>query len=167
MSIITEYLDCAECCKGCDRETDYIIYVCNINAAVDDNYTLYLNGKDMGNIILETNFCIGTFFRTNATIEPNNDLLEFLSWCCQELPPRGMTRQTLSEGDLKFGETNTLFMKNIKNNNNGNFGSVVVAGVYFDYEREVWVMCRRFLNTYYSGNSGESFRFDFELPSYE
>lgn len=162
-----EYLDCADCCKGCDRETDYIIYVCNINSAKDDNFTLFLNNKDMGNIILETNFCIGSFFRTNESIEPTIDILEFNSYCCRFQPPEGMTRMTLAPGDLKFGETNTLFMKNIKNNDNGNYGSVVVAGVYYDEEQQKWVMCRRFLNTYYSGPSGQSFRFDFEIPSYE
>jgi hypothetical protein len=165
-----EYIDCAPCCFGCDRETDYIIYVCNSNAATDDNYRLILNGKNMGDIILNSNNCIGKFFRTNSTIEPTIDLLEPGISCCGNDPdngtPKGMTRVTLNAGDLLEGRTNTLVMQNIQNNNNGNFGNVVVAGVYFDQEQQKWVMCRRFLNTFYSGGSGASFSFTFEMPDY-
>lgn len=132
-----------------DSKFDYALLLCNINAAKDDEFIVCLNGYELGPIAeLGVDACGGRFFATSQEIvdvikrgqdDPECPQFEGITICCVrntdavtivdkkpfmadsrivDVDPNGNPVVTKNFFDL--------FMRNTKNNNNGNFGEFVI-----------------------------------------
>ena len=96
-----------------------VIQVCNQNSAKDDNFEVYLNGTYIGFLDLSQDAQVGSVMI--ATTNPNLDVLVGDFAC----PLNLMQTYRFDPNLLLFG-LNTLQMKNVQNNNNGNRGTVSI-----------------------------------------
>lgn len=133
---------CLCCCPSCEQcitfeqfeqDYDYGLLICNVNAAKDDEFNLYLNDIFFGNVSeLGEDQCKGKWFITsddvinkiiNSKDNPCNDKNIQPPICCYE----NTTSKQLLNNDQKksfFYENFKVFLKNTKNNRNGNFGYI-------------------------------------------
>lgn len=134
-------LCCCEDCKKCitkddfDNKLDYALLICNINAARDDEFELYLNDVFFGPVSeLGEDKCQGKWFVTsndvlqnivNSKNNPcNKDNIQPPE-CCYENTD-SIQILTAEQKEAFFNENIKIFLNNTKNNNNGNFGYIGV-----------------------------------------
>lgn len=119
---------CSDCAIVLDPEGDpaptctdkvLVIQICNENAAIDDNFDVLLNNTKIGEVDLNQNARIGSFFigSTNTDISITGLEDGFLCSISDMVVYR-------FDPSLLYEGTNTLFMKNTQLNNNGNAGSI-------------------------------------------
>jgi len=99
----------------------FVMQVCNSNAARDDNFDVHLNGNLIGSLDLSQNAQVGGVFigstDTSLTISSTG-----AGFVC---PISLMQVQYFDPSSLLNG-TNSIFMENTQNNNNGNFGTIEI-----------------------------------------
>lgn len=125
-----------------------VFQVCNSNAARDDNFSVYLNGVNIGKLELNTNDNVGSVF-----IATTNTAARIISpdFSC---PLSKMKEFYFDPTLVKYGE-NIIELKNVKRNNNGNLGTIEIRN-YFKSGNDLLNPCR-IANLNYSGNTGKSF----------
>lgn len=129
-----------------------VFQICNSNAALDDNFDIYLNDTYIGAVDLSTNAQVGSVFiaDTNTAVE-----LSSSDFVC---PLSGMVTYHFNPSVLL--PSNVLEMRNTQNNNNGNFGQIGVRN-YLLSGTSLSNPCV-ITDLEYSGASGESFTFNFD-----
>ena len=133
-----------------DREI--VIQICNSNSHIDDNFEVYLNNVRIGNLILDRNEQIGSLFI--ASLNSNLEVTEPDFVC----PTSNMEKYYFNPGLLNYGE-NTLELKNIQKNNNGNAGTIELRN-YFVSGNSLISPCV-VSNQIYSGADGQNFTLNF------
>ena len=127
---------CSDCETILDPEGDpaptctdkvVVIQICNDNAAVDDNFDVLLNNTKIGEVDLNQDARIGSFFigSTNTDISITG-LEDGFNCAIDDMVVYRFDPSLLYEGD------NTLFMKNTQNNGNGNAGSIGIRNYSLD-----------------------------------
>ena len=93
--------------------------VCNSNSSRDDDFDVLLNGVKIGELNLNTNAKVGSIFlaSTNRSI-----IIERADFSC---PISNMKIYYFDPSIVQYGK-NTIFMKNIKNNENSNQCSIEI-----------------------------------------
>ena len=96
-----------------------VIQICNENAVTDDNFDVLLNNTKIGEVDLNQNARIGSFFigSTNTDISITGLEDGFLCSISDMVVYR-------FDPSLLYEGTNTIFMKNTQLNNSGNAGSI-------------------------------------------
>jgi len=96
-----------------------VFEVCNSNAQRDDNFNVFLNGTYIGFLDLNFNAQVGSVFigSTNTSLT-----IATPDFVC---PLSGMVSYYFAPGVVNGG-TNTIFMQNVQNNGNGNYGEINV-----------------------------------------
>ena len=151
--------DVTDSALACDCDTvptcndrRVVFQICNSNAALDDNFDIYLNDTYIGAVDLSTNAQVGSVFiaDTNTAVE-----LSSSDFVC---PLSGMVTYHFNPSVLL--PSNVLEMRNTQNNNNGNFGQIGVR----NYSLSGTSLSNPCVITdlEYSGASGESFTFNFD-----
>ena len=155
------------CCGGCEKcekcisansfpAFEYALLICNINAAKDDEFDLYLNGVYFGPVSeLGENRCKGKWFVTSdQVIEKIKNSKDNKCNASDVAPPICCVENTtsikaLNEDQKKafFDDKFTVFLKNKKNNNNGNFGYIAIWRINKNSVCQI-------ANGEYSGDSG-------------
>lgn len=120
---------------------DYLLIICNANAAKDDEWRLSLNGNDWGNVSeLGINKCQGKLFYTSEEFldyflesvrddgANNSGATSFcgVPRCCIQGTIDIKAFQQVNSGDFKECENNILKMTVTKQNFNGNFGYIMI-----------------------------------------
>lgn len=132
---------CLCCCPDCNAciskenfdQYDYALLICNVNSVTDDNFDLYLNEILLGSVSeLAENKCKGKWFVTSP--DAVEKIKNNINSPCRKNdinPPQCCLDNTTSiqllSGENKsvfFAEWFTVFLKNKKNNQNGNFGFI-------------------------------------------
>jgi hypothetical protein len=130
-----------------------VIQVCNSNSAKDDNFNVYLNGTYIGFLNLNSNAQVGSIFigdtDTNVTVTQPD-------FTC---PLSNMVVYRFPENALIYGGNNVLYMENVQQNNNGNFGTVEIRN-YVQVGNDLIQPCG-IANLNYSGPTGSNFTFNF------
>ena len=93
--------------------------VCNANRARDDNFFVYLNGTKIGELDLNTNDLVGSVFL--ATYDHSIKIKDADFVC----PLNKVKTYYFDPRLVNFGN-NTLYLKNVHRNNNGNAGSIEI-----------------------------------------
>ena len=162
---ILEQLD--KCCSCADNENSnndldtntincpdrvLVFQICNSNKDRDDNFYAYLNGKKIGEIDLNSNDLIGSVFlaTTNNTIKIKN-----ADFVC---PIKKVKHYYFDPKLINFG-SNTIYLKNVKNNNNGNEGTIELRNYLLTGNHLSDPCVVKNLN--YNGKSGENFTVTF------
>jgi len=122
-----------------DPKFEYALIVCNINAARDDEFDVCLNGYELGPIPeLGVDLCGGRFFATSQEIvdalkegqtEEGCPQLAGVEMCCVDNTDAVtiVDKLPFMAGNLADGiPFFQLFMRNTKENNNGNFGEFAI-----------------------------------------
>ncbi|QDP61996.1 MAG: putative structural protein [Prokaryotic dsDNA virus sp.] len=110
--------DCGVSPPACpDRRL--VFQICNSNSLIDDNFEIFLNNVSIGTVNLNQNAQIGAVFIASTS---NTETITSSDFVC---PLTNMTTNYFNP-DIVLGGTNTIFMKNIQNNGNGNFGTIGV-----------------------------------------
>ena len=127
---------CSDCAIVLDPEGDpaptctdkvLVIQICNENAAVDDNFDVLLNNTKIGEVDLNQDARIGSFFIGSTNTDISITGLEDGFLCSiDDMVVYRFDPSLLYEG------TNTLFMKNTQLNNNGNAGSIGIRNYSLD-----------------------------------
>jgi hypothetical protein len=96
--------------------------VCNSNSAKDDNFKVFLNGYEIGDLDLSQNLQVGGLFvaSTNVNLTTDDENSDFV--CPMEL----MQLQHFNPNILTKGR-NKIEMVNTQNNNNGNYGTFEIS----------------------------------------
>ena len=151
-----QFNPCSPCCSN------LAILICNSNAAVDDNFRIELNGNVLSEIDFSSaGLCNGAFYRTSATMTPDSNILG-PDTCCNAADPDGVDYITINAALFNDPGSNTLKMVNIQSNFNNNFGIVNVARMLF--VSGVWISeTPLIIDNEYSGSTGASFTFNFNL----
>ena len=121
---------------------DFTLLICNSNAAKDDEWEVTLNNVNFGNISeLGENICKGKFFTTSDVMlekirreifdDSNPDIdgpmyCETVHLCCLRNTFEQSEHKNVSRQSFNFCGTNPIRFKRTKNNNNGNFGDIVL-----------------------------------------
>ena len=99
----------------------FVMQVCNSNAARDDNFDVDLNGTNIGSLDLSKNAQVGGVFigstDTSLTISPTG-----AGFVC----PLSLMQVQYFDPSILLNGTNSIFMRNIQNNGNGNFGTIEI-----------------------------------------
>jgi hypothetical protein len=149
-------------CKGpppspplCDNRI-MVIQICNSNSAKDDNFDIYLNNTYIGFLDLSQNAQVGSIFIGNTN---TSYVVAQPDFTC---PLSGMVNYWFDGNSIVNQGTNTIFMKNVQNNNNGNYGVVQVRN--YEILGNGLINPCVVSNLIYQGASGEDFEltFDFE-----
>jgi hypothetical protein len=136
---------------GCDRVM--VFSICNANAAKDDNFEIYLNDHLIGVADLSIDDLIGSVFIANNN--PNLIITE-PDFAC---PLSKMVKYNFDPSFVIEG-TNTVKMKNIQLNNNGNWGILGIRNYSLNGTNLTSPCYINNLN--YAGGTGEDFNFTFE-----
>ncbi len=164
-----------------DSKFDYALLLCNINAAKDDEFQVCLNGYELGDIAeLGVDACGGRFFATSQEIvdvikrgqdDPECPQFEGITICCvkntdavtivDKKPFLADAREIVLDDDgnpIVRQAFFRLFMRNLKNNNNGNFGEFVIwrLSKYKSKGKELESLCELGRGNY-AARSGEDF----------
>ena len=91
-----------------------VFQICNSNSATDDNFEILLNGTVIGQVDLNADALVGSVFI--ADLNPNI-VITGADFTC---PISNMVVYRFDPSLLQT--TNTIFMRNIQNNHNGNQG---------------------------------------------
>lgn len=93
--------------------------VCNSNRVKDDNFEVYLNGTKIGELDLNSNDLVGSVFlaTTNQAIKIKN-----ADFIC---PVSKVKTYYFDPSIVNYGK-NTIYLKNVKRNNNGNEGTIEI-----------------------------------------
>jgi hypothetical protein len=130
-----------------------VIQICNSNAAIDDNFDIYLNGTYIGFVDLNQHAEIGSLFSATS----KEDYLLDPDFTCDLID---MQNYFFNYGLLLYG-TNTIFMDNVQNNGNNNFGSIGIRT--YSISGDSLVNPRNVADLSFSGASGgEDFTKEFE-----
>jgi hypothetical protein len=130
-----------------------VFSICNANAAKDDNYEIYLNDNLLGIADLSANDLVGSIFVGSKN--PSFSITDTDFVC----PLSKMTRYNFDPSYIIEG-TNTVKMKNIQLNNNGNWGVLGIRN--YSIDGSVLNSPCYINNLNYSGGNGQDFEFTFE-----
>ena len=144
----------------CSSLSAYAFFICNSNAAKDDDFEIYLNGVSVGSAILGQNDYIGSVLFGAPSSQNTISFLESPFIC----PLNKMVNYYFNANTFQTG-SNTLSMINRVQNNNGNAGNLVLS---------LFEMCSGTENTEvtnseiieifsYIGSTGQDFSFTFTL----
>ena len=137
---------------GCTNRI-LVIQVCNSNSAKDDNFDVYLNNVLIGSLDLNQDAQIGSVF---IGINNSGYTVTQPDFVC---PLSGMTNYWFDASSVVNTGSNTIFMKNTQNNNNGNYGQIQIRNYLIDGQ-DLIDPCF-VANLEYSGPSGDDFTIDF------
>jgi hypothetical protein len=96
-----------------------VFQVCNSNRAKDDNFDVYLNENKIGSLDLNSNDLVGSVFIASNN---HNVKIKEADFIC---PINNMKVYYFDPSIVKYG-SNTIRMKNIKMNGNGNRGAIQI-----------------------------------------
>jgi hypothetical protein len=133
-----------------------VIQICNSNSIIDDNFSVVLNGVNIGQAILDQNLLIGSYFIGTDNMDINYTLENSDFYC----PINLMQKYTFLESIISKTVTNELQLINIKNNGRGNLGKVQIRS-YLKTADNKLIDPAVITDLSYSGDSGESFTFNF------
>ena len=103
----------------------FVLQVCNSNSSRDDNFRVFLNGVNIGNLDLNQDAQIGSIFVGSTDV---NKLVTQPDFAC---PLNNMVVYHFSPTILTTGQ-NTIFMQNTQNNGNSNYGSFEIRNYEID-----------------------------------
>ena len=109
---------------SCPDKT-FVLQVCNSNSSKDDNFDVFLNGTYIGALDLNQNAQIGSVFIGSTDTNVQIGVPDFTC------PLSGMVVYHFDPSIL-LGGTNTIFLQNTQNNNNGNFGTFEIRNYETD-----------------------------------
>jgi hypothetical protein len=133
-----------------------VIQVCNVNSAKDDNFEVYLNNVLIGELDLSQDAQVGSLFigASGYTVtEPD--------FVC---PLTLMTNYYFDAQSIVSAGTNTIYMKNIQENDNGNYGKVQIRNYLISGDNELIDPCF-VADLEYSGPTGADFSLSFNYES--
>jgi hypothetical protein len=152
---------------SCPIRTVVCFAVWDSNASRDDNFDIYINDVFVAHCDLSADestgvLCIGSLTELDSV--PNPD--DYVS----SGPGIELTKAYFDPAILHLGGSNTLEMRNVGENFNGNFGSVSVFKAENEYNTDTGICSLDNTLTYYtdvySGGDGESFTYsDIVLPA--
>ena len=109
-------------------EDDYVLLICNINSAKDDEFEVFIDGKSIG-FVSETGFdeCKGKYFITDISMKEviGNAKCFTAPECCIS----GTTSFQVVDKDVFRKNFLILTLKTVKENYNGNYGIVLLYRV--------------------------------------
>lgn len=122
------------CCINPYDNYEYVILICNSNAAKDDEFNVVLNDTLLGPITeLGLNQCGGRFFATSeSAISKVKSLASTCNNSFNDCCMQNTFNFTLFSKDLIQIGSNKISMYNTKNNFNGNQGRIIVFRVMND-----------------------------------
>lgn len=168
--------ECDDCRnKECDdKNYDYVFLICNSNSAKDDEWSLNLNGYDLGNVSeLGINRCQGKFFYTDINLlnfikedvfNPDSRNIRYNQYCgkapvcCLRNTFTYTTASEVSAGAFAYCGTGPfLKMTLTKQNFNGNYGNIYIwrRPFYYDGTRKINGQLCRLQATTYSASTRE------------
>ena len=130
--------------------------ICNSNGIFDDNFEVFLNGTSIGELIFTSSTITGSIFIADSTSGATFNSYPF------GCPLSGMSIYYFDPVLLNEG-SNQIFMDNIQNNLNGNFGTVQIYS--FKELNSSLYTPKSIFNGGFSGNSGLDFTFNFNYYS--
>jgi len=133
-----------------------VIQICNSNSIIDDNFSVVLNGVNIGQAILDQNLLIGSYFIGTDNMDIDYTLENPDFYC----PIILMQKYTFLESIISKTATNELQLINIKNNGRGNLGKVQIRS-YLKTADNKLIDPAVITDLSYDGDSGESFTFNF------
>lgn len=133
-----------------------VFQICNSNSAKDDNFDVYLNNNYIGFLDLNSNAQVGSIFI--ATTNASADLVSGDFVC----PLTLMDTYRFDPSFVLYG-TNTLELRNVQNNANGNYGVIGVRNYLVDGD-DLSTPCV-VANLEYSGASGSDFTLTFDYTA--
>jgi hypothetical protein len=144
----------------CQTLSTYAFFICNSNAAADDDFEIYLNGVSVGSAILGQDDYIGSILFASTSSQNTISFVETPFIC----PLNKMTSYYFNSAIFETG-VNTLSMINRVEHDNGNQGSIALS---------IFEICSGSIQTSvtnsetveifnYSGSTGEDFSFTFNL----
>ena len=130
-----------------------VFQICNSNKAKDDNFFAYLNGRKIGEIELNSNDLVGSVFLASTD---NSIKIKDADFVCHI---NKVKHYYFDPKLVNFG-LNTIYLKNVKNNNNSNEGTIELRNYRLtgNHLSEPCVV----KNLNYNGRSGEDFTITFE-----
>ena len=135
----------------CPEQT-LVFQICNENSDRDDNFAIKLNGITIGAVDLNSFAQVGSVFIASSTPK----IITQPDFSC---PLGNMDIYTFNP-DL-LSQRNTIEMKNIGNNGNGNYGTLQIRN-YENVTPGNALINPCFITDFtFSGASGESFEFEF------
>lgn len=122
------------CCINPYDNYEYVILICNSNAAKDDEFNVVLNGTLLGPVTeLGLNQCGGRFFATSeSAISKVKSLASTCNNSFNDCCMQNTFNFTLFNKNLIQIGSNKISMYNTKNNFNGNQGRIIVFRVMND-----------------------------------
>jgi hypothetical protein len=96
-----------------------VFQVCNSNGKRDDNFDVYLNGSKIGSLDLNSNALVGSVFIASKN---HNVKIKDADFTC---PIHNMKVYYFNPSLVKYG-SNTIKMKNVQRNGNGNAGNIQI-----------------------------------------
>ena len=145
---------------GCCESFLYVLFVCNSNSALDDNFEAVWDKSDWGAINLSTNTCCGRAWTNQKSFTGQrgaNALSAALgNLCCNGDSSFGGL--TYEDFNLWSSGLHTFYMNNIQVNFNGNFGVVRLVDLT-EKSKDVFVVRNIWLSANYQGDDGSSFSF--------
>jgi len=111
-----------ECCKNI-----FVIIIWNSNCTKDDNFSIKVNGQEIGTINNDSDTCTGRIFADDINITVD-DISSAILPCCpaHNFEP---TIQIDPKNPPFQNGNNELKIESIQDNGNGSFGSVLIANL--------------------------------------
>ncbi len=129
-----------------------VFQVCNSNASKDDDFSVFLNGVNIGNLDLNTNDQVGSIFIASTNTSAKIVRADFIC------PISKMQVYYFDPSLVKYGE-NIIEMKNVRKNRNSNRGTIEIRN-YIKQGDNLFDPCR-VQNIEFVGGDGSSFRKSF------
>lgn len=139
------------CCNGC---VYFWFAICNINAAVDDNMNVSINGKNLGVMDLNANARVGWIIHTGP--QPTKQQIPWDGDCYDNA-----VFKKIAKTDLQVGGNNVSTTL-AQANNNGNYG-IWTAGLWSKNEDE---SCPTLASSSY-GNPPQTFSWNLTQEQYD
>ena len=129
-----------------------VFQICNENSDRDDNFAIKLNGITIGAVNLDAMAQVGSVFIASSTPK----IITQPDFVC----PLGNMQIYTFNPDL-LSQRNTILMKNIKNNGNGNFGTLQIRNYENVTPGNALINPCFVKDLTFSGASGLDFEFEF------
>jgi len=135
----------------CPEQT-LVFQICNENSDRDDNFAIKLNGITIGAVDLNSNAQVGSVFIASSTPK----IITQPDFIC----PLGNMDIYNFNPDL-LSQRNIIQMKNIKNNGNGNYGTLQIRNYENVTPGNALINPCFVTNFEFIGGSGSDFEFEF------
>lgn len=144
----------------CSVLSAYAFYICNSNAAKDDDFEIYINGVSVGSAILGENAQIGSILFAGTS---SLNVFDFESAAPFVCPLDQMVNYYFDPSLILDNSTNTLSMINRVENFNSNFGSIRLSLFEVCSGTQITSVTNTQLISAFNffGPTGDSFSFEF------